>query len=305
MRGTDRRQLITDVVAPFADELKHAIGDRQVVIKLNNNRPDRQLIKTHPDSVRAVLDVITPWYDKQVIVGESTALEVPSEETFAHLGFYDLEREYNVRIEELNEYPTYERWIYTRDMLPRKTQILQPFMDPNYFIISVAPIKTHGSAIVTLSLKNIVMGSPIKDPRRNINFKSIMHGGSSPKLINLNMFTLAQSVRPHFSVLDGFIGAEGNGPHECDPVDHKVAVAGPDVIAVDRVGVELMGVPWENIGYLQWCSLAGIGQGELDKITIIGSNPKRLSETYAMPDNYERLQEWKREIDWELIHPRS
>ncbi len=83
MRGTDRRQLIIDVIKPFENELKRAIGDRQVIIKLNCNRPDDQLIKTHPDTIRGILDVITPWYDRTVLVGESTALEVPSEVTFS------------------------------------------------------------------------------------------------------------------------------------------------------------------------------------------------------------------------------
>ena len=77
-KGTDRRQLITDVVKPFDDDLRREIGNRQVVIKVNCNRPDDQLIKTHPDAIRGILDAITPWYDRTILIGESTALEVPS-----------------------------------------------------------------------------------------------------------------------------------------------------------------------------------------------------------------------------------
>ena len=175
------------------------------------------------------------------------------------------------------------------------------FLNPDYFIISTTPLKTHSSVIVTLGLKNVVMGSPFKNQMRGINYKHLMHGGSTPKLINLNLFTLTHSVRPQFAVLDGFVGAEGHGPNECEPVDHKVAAAGPDVIAVDRMGTELMGVPWERIGYLQWCSLAGLGQGERDKIKIIGHDPKDLAETYKLSRNVEYLYEWNRKIDWKLL----
>ncbi len=305
MRGTDRRQLIIDTIRPFEADLRQAIGTRKVVIKLNANRPDVQLIKTHPDAVRAILDVITPWYDDEILVGESTALEVPTKQTYDAFGYYDLEREYkNVKVVELNDFTTSGRWILTSDLLPRRIEVLDCFVDPKYFVISATMLKTHGSVVVTLGLKNVVMGAPFKNTKRNINFKAPMHGGSSPKLINLNLFTIAHSCRPHFTVLDGFVGAEGEGPNDCQPVDQKVAVAGFDVIAADRIGTELMGVPWENVGYLQWCSLAGLGQGERDKIKIIGRDPKELAETYALPKNVEYLYEWNRTIDWKLVHSR-
>ena len=64
---------------------------KKVLIKINCNRPDDQLIKTHPDAVRGILDVITPMYDGKdpIMVGESTAFNVPTDENYKHYGYSD------------------------------------------------------------------------------------------------------------------------------------------------------------------------------------------------------------------------
>ncbi len=311
VKGSDRRQMITDSILPFKDELASAVRGKKVMIKINCNRPDEQIIKTHPDALRGILDVLTPIYSGQILIGESTALEVPTKETFSHYGYYQLEKEYNVKFVELNDNPITYHWILNRDMLPTQVGVLNPFLDPDMFIISATPLKTHGSVIVTLALKNIVMGAPLKNPKRGVNFKAPMHGrgtpgtpnfSSGPKIINYNIFQLAHVARPDFSVLDGFVGAEGDGPNDCEPVDHKVSCAGFDVISTDRIGSELMGVEWETLGYLQWCDMAGLGQGDRDKIKIIGPEPKELAIPYKLHKNIDRLLQWDEPIDWSLIH---
>jgi len=122
-------------------------------------------------------------------------------------------------------------------------------------------------------------------------------GDLSPKMINLNIFLMAHRVRPDFSVLDGFEGVEGNGPAHGDPVNHGVAVAGSDYLAVDRIGAELMGVPWEHIGYLNYCATAGLGQAELSRIKIIGGDYREYIRKYSLHDNIERQMKWKLPMD--------
>jgi uncharacterized protein (DUF362 family) len=38
------------------------------------------------------------------------------------------------------------------------------------------------------------------------------------------------------------------------PVDHRVCVASTDWLAADRVGIELMGIDFANVGYLNYCA---------------------------------------------------
>jgi hypothetical protein len=57
-----------------------------------------------------------------------------------------------------------------------------------------------------------------------------------------------------------------------------------------------MGVPWENIGYLQWCATAGLGQGDRSKIKIIGPDPARYVKEYKLHDNIAWQLTWKDDL---------
>ncbi len=293
--GSDRREMIVRAMQPFEDRIRRDIQDKQVIIKLNcvgqNGHP---LMVTHPDAVRGVLDFLAPIHDRQVIIAESTVQNRNPEKTFDIFGYRPLEREYNAKIVELNDMDTRRLWIMDKDLYPAPIGIIETFLDPANYFISVTRLKTHNCAVATLTLKNMVMGSPLKIPREKINEKAKMHangkGNRSPKMINLNLFLMAHRVRPDFSVLDGVEGVEGNGPANGDPVDHGVCLAGPDFLAVDRMGTELMGIPWEYVGYLRYCATAGLGQGDRGRIRIIGPDPKDHVVKYRLHDN----------IDWQL-----
>ena len=297
--GNDRRDLIYEVLRPFKDEFEEAIRSKQVVIKLNCvGQNGHSLMVTHPDAVRGVLDFLKPIYDRTVIIGESPIQNKNPEKTFEIFGYLPLEKEYNAKLLDLNYEPTTFQWILDRNLTPIPIQIINTFLDANNYIISVTRLKTHNCVVATLSLKNVVMGSPLKIPRLEINDKVKMHAGNeTPKFINHNIFLMAHRVRPDFAVLDGFESVEGNGPAHGDPVDHRVALAGPDFLAVDRIGSELMGIPWEDIGYLNYCASAGLGQGDRSKIKIIGPDPKDHVRKYRLHENIEWQMTWKDDLD--------
>ena len=236
--GTDRRQMIYETLQPFEKDIRKGIAGKKILIKINCNRPDDQLIKTHPDAVRAILDVITPMYDGQIMIGESTAFtnDATTYETYNHYGYFKLEKEYNVKMVELNDDDVTYHWILDRDLIPERIGIINAFLDPNIYLISVTMLKTHDTATTTLSAKNVIMASPLKNPTRGINYKSHMHGqgrkGTPPysrsaKLLDVNMFKIAHFVQPDLCVLDGLVGAEGEGPNHCQPVDHKKCLQEP------------------------------------------------------------------------------
>ncbi len=314
LKGSDRRQMIIDTLQPFKDEIANAIEGKRIMIKINCNRPADQLVKTHPDAVRGVLDVISPMYSgkEPIMVGESTAFNVPTEENYKHFGYYALEDEYRVKMVELNEDTVSYFWILDRDLYPERIRLINSFVDPNVYVISVTPIKTHNVVIATLTLKNVVMGAPLRNPKNpKDSDKGRMHGygrpgtpnfEGSPKLLNFNMFKVAHTVKPNLCVLDGLVGAEGNGPTNCTPIEHGVALAGTDFVAVDRIEVKLMGIPWEKMGYLQYCALGGLGQGDPDKIRIIGENPDDHVKTYRLHKTADWQKEWDIPVDWSLIH---
>jgi hypothetical protein len=154
--------------------------------------------------------------------------------------------------------------------------------------------------VATLSLKNIIFGAPIKDRgfasrgRGKAGAKTdkpIAHGGGI-RGINYNLFALAQRLHPHLAVVDGYQGMEGFGPTRGTAVEHRVCVVSPDWLAADRVTVELMGIDFAKIGYLNYCAAAGLGQGDLKKIEIIGEPLARHIKTYKLAPNIEHQLTW-------------
>ena len=295
--GNDRRNMVYEALKPFENNIKKAIKEKQVFIKVNCVREGYPLIATYPNAVRGILDFLKPIYDRKIIIGESTASPLGTYATFEDYGFLPLEREYNIKLVELNDEPTTYHWILDKDLYPVPIRIINTFLKPNNYTISVTRLKTHNRVIATLSLKNIVMGAPLKITRLKINEKQKMHAKhTTAKMINFNMFLMAHRVYPDFAILDGVEGMEGNGPSNGEPVDHKVVLAGLDYVSVDRIGSELMGIPWENIGYLNYCATGGLGQGDRSKIKILGPDPEDHVIKYKLHDNIEWQYKWKDEL---------
>lgn len=305
--GTDRRDMMHRVLEPLRDDIRKEIQGKQIVIKANLVGPD-ELCATHADAVRGVLDFLKPIYKKRVIVGDSTGRTYPGPMgTWKHFeihGYLDLPKEYNIKLVDFNDMPTNVLWIIDKDYHPFGINIINTFLDPDNYIISLTRPKTHNGVITTLSVKNIVMGSPISHyKQRSVegrNEKSFMHSGSHDlqvqqgfKTINFNIFLVAQHVRPQLAVIDGLVGMEGNGPNEGTAVEHGIALAGTDRIAVDRIAVELMGINFDDVGYLTYCAHAGMGQSDLGKITIIGPDIRKHIIPYKPHEEFEKQLAWK------------
>ena len=298
--GNDRGKMIREALEPFREQIRQSIEGKQVFIKVNCVWQDTPLIATHPDAIRGLLDFLKPIYDRPVLIGESSASDRGMLTLFKEYGYTPLANEYNIKFLDLSEQPTTPCWILDRNLYPTPIQVINTFLDPNNYIFSLTRLKTHNVVVATLTLKNVVMGSPLKNTRLKIQEKSKMHangqGNNSPKMLNFNLFIMAHRVHPDFSVLDGVEGSQGNGPTEGEPVDHRVVLAGQDYVAVDRIGSELMGIPWENIGYLQYCASAGLGQGDRSKIKVIGADPGSHIIKYKLHKNIEWQLSWKNDL---------
>jgi len=296
--GTDRRDMIVQVLKPLEDDIREGIRGKQVVVKVNLVG-QTILSSTHVDAVRGVLDFLKPIYRRTVIVGEAKPPE-----NFVTRNYMSLPDEYDVRIECMLDRPTKKLWIVDGQWHPRPINVIDRFLDHDVYMISLARMKVHNDVVATLSLKNVVMACPIEHYRwktaEGRNERSFMHAaGQDRKFINFNIFLVAQHVRPHLSVIDGFEGVERNGPHGQPygfPVEHQVALAGTDTVAVDRVGVELMGLNIDDVGYLTYCAQAGLGQPDLLKIRIIGPNPFNHVIVYRLHNNIEQQLNWKNGI---------
>jgi uncharacterized protein (DUF362 family) len=124
-------------------------------------------------------------------------------------------------------------------------------------VVSAAKLKTHMATTVTLGLKNMFGLLPDK-------FKGKYHAmGISDVVVDVNA-----AVKPVLTVVDGFVGMEGSGPVDGDPVRMDLIVAGKDVVAVDATCCRVMGFDPHRVKHIRRAFERGLG--ELDNVDVIG-----------------------------------
>ena len=294
IKGNDRRDIVYQALKKIEDEVLASIGDKKkILIKPNFVITSRQLAATHVDAVRGILDFLKPHFKQQIIVGESTISREGTFDGFKNYGYLALEKEYNVKLIDLNHQPWKYRYVFGKGHRPTPIRIISTFLEPDLYIISAAKMKTHDRVVTTLSLKNILLGAPLNDYKTND--KRLMHTAynfSREALLHYNMFHLAQEIYPDLGVIDGFVAMEGNGPGSGTPVDARLALASLDPLAMDILATKLMGFDPSQIMYLAAFAEAGMGQGDLDKMEVLGTPldqcqyhfkaHKRLLEPYGL-----------------------
>ena len=295
--GDNRADLAFRALQPFSKQIKQAIGGRRVVLKPNNVSIDVPLCATHADTLEGILEFLKSIRKLDNVVIAESAANGPTFDGFSNYGYFRLANKYPVKFVDLDQEGSEILNVFDeRDFKPHPVRFSSIILSSDSYLVSVARMKTHDRTIVTLSLKNIVFGAPIKDVGFTFgknrkegvrSDKSIVHGGGY-KGIHYNLYDLAPRLHPHLAVIDGFEGMEGNGPSNGTPVDHRICVASPDWLAADRVAVELMGVDFSMIGYLNYCAQAGSGVADLSKIGIVGESINKHIKPYKLHNNIEK-----------------
>ena len=303
--GDNRADMAFRALQPFSKEIARAIGKKRIVLKPNNVSIDVPLCATHADTLEGVLEFLKSIGKKDNIIIAESAANGPTMDGFSNYGYMRLLSKYPVKLLDLDKEPFDILQVFNeKDFGPHPVRTSKLLLDPDSYIVSVARMKTHDRVVATLSLKNIVFGAPIKDlgyawgsgrkPGTVID-KPIVHGGGF-RGINYNLFALSKHLHPHPALIDGFEGMEGNGPNNGTPVDHRICVASTDWLAADRVAIELMGIDFANVGYLNYCARTGGGEADLSRIGIIGESIKDHIKPYRLNTNINSQLIWKNPV---------
>jgi len=269
VKGPNRYDIVFRSLKLIEDEVVRSIGAKRILIKPNIVLPDCAACVTHVDAVRAVLDFLAPHVKGQILIAESANQNTM--EGFRYNGYLSLEKEYNVKIKDLNFDSFQHRYVLGLNNQPSRIRIIDTFLDPDLYVISVARMKTHNYVFVTLSIKNVILAAPLNDYKKND--KGLMHQAAPARhdLLHYNMFHIGQEVFPDLAVIDGFVGIEGNGPAWGSPIASHVALASLDAVAADVTGTRVMGFDPRVVNYLNVMAEAGMGQGDFDKIQLLGT----------------------------------
>ncbi len=220
------------------------IKGKRVLLKPNlvESKTKNFHINTHPLVVRGAAEAFLKMGASRVLVAEGPGHCQDTLRVFVESGLFEVLREDKIPFIDLNYQDGY--------VLPNagKCSRLTSLTFPSTFkqvdlIVSVAKLKTHHHAGVTLSLKNMFGVMP------GIYYgwpKNVLHtAGIEPAILDINA-----TLRPHFAIVDGIVGMEGDGPIMGDPKTAGVLVMGRNLTAVDSTCARIMGIDPYRVNYL-------------------------------------------------------
>jgi uncharacterized protein (DUF362 family) len=144
------------------------------------------------------------------------------------------------------------------------------------WIVSMAKLKTHHWTGVTLSMKNLfglMPGSCYGWPKNVLH-----HAGIEDCILDINA-----TVRPHFAIVDGIVGMEGDGPIMGTPKAVGVIVMGRNFPAVDATCARIMAINPRNVPHLASASGQHGTIGE-DKIQQRGEAVASVKTNFLLLD---------------------
>jgi len=161
-RSDDRYQNIMNALTAIAGDVNWA-GKQRILVKPNFTSTVIPLAATHVDAVRAVLDFLKPRTNGRITIAEGAGLR-DTWEGFRNYGYLPLREQYGAELVDLNRDEWVTISVYDKHLQPLPLRVSRTVVDSD-LRISIGPPKTHDTVIVTLALKNLVMGALIRDEK--------------------------------------------------------------------------------------------------------------------------------------------
>lgn len=201
----------------------------------------------------------------EVLVVESDASMTNADKAFKATGMADLCDRYGVDHLNLRHVPDKVKIKIPNGNALKDVKV--PRIVTESAIISAAKMKTHMATKVTLGMKNMFGLLPDK-----LKFK--YHAmGISKVVVDINTV-----LKPHLTVVDGFIAMEGKGPTNGSPVKMDLVVAGQDPVATDATCARIMGFDPHEISHIRSAYQKGLGN--IDEVEVLGSRLEDVSRVF-------------------------
>lgn len=242
---------LTSIILSGLKELEvkpSEIKGKRILLKPNlvEPRAGSVHINTHPLVVRGAAEAFLRLGASKVLVAEGPGHSRDSFLVLEESGlgdvlvedripFVDLNYDTGCAVPNLGRYTRIATFIFPASVLETD------------WVVSLAKMKTHHWAGVTLSMKNlfgVMPGSYYGWP------KNVLHQEGIEKCI----LDINTTLRPHFAIVDGIVGMEGDGPIMGDPRSAGILVMGRNLPAVDATGSRIMGIDPARVPYLSVAS---------------------------------------------------
>jgi uncharacterized protein (DUF362 family)/Pyruvate/2-oxoacid:ferredoxin oxidoreductase delta subunit len=258
-----------------------------VLLKVNlisPKTPDTAAI-THSEFVRAITRTLkqrgcTVWIGDSS--GGAIAGTAPTARSFVISG---LER---VAEEEGAEIKNFDREGVERVEIKNRhidgMHLAKPVFEAD-LVINLPKFKTHSAAVFTGAVKNVFGLVP---GLKKADYHRI---APSPTAFGHVIASIHKAKPIGLHIMDGITAMEGEGPTAGTVYQANKILISTDPLALDTVAVAMIGLEVDHIPILAVARDEGLGEGDIDKITVVGDYqaPPKL-DGFRLPRYIQRLR---------------
>jgi len=286
VRGEDPDKMLAEAIELLGGMDRFVKDGQKVVIKPNltwqpafdrwragrrGGKP-RAGTDTEPDLVEALAKRIQATAECKLTIAEGTPAS--AEKMYEFMGYMRLAKKLGIELVDGDQGERRTVKVtggahaeYSMPVVPTDADVL----------IDVAVLKTHRLAGVTLGMKNLFGFLPMPKERFHENIGHVL-------------CDLTTMCPPDLVIIDGRVAMEGQGPITGELVKMGILIVGDSVVATDAVGATVMGIDPRKVKHLRFAQQRGLGEIDLDKITVKGVPIKEVRRKFKTPHWNARVQ---------------
>ncbi len=266
-------------------DVEPLVRGRLVAVKPNETWASATDISgvTQADTLRAVLRYLKQFRPGHLVVtGGAGAAETP--DVFRYAGMDRVVEEEGAEFVDHNRAPFVPvelEYAPEKDVAgPQRQIMVNPRVLEYDTLVSLAQLKVHATATVTLALKNIAMSYPAADYYGHPRSRQV-----HPNQFFADMHSYIAAVAKRFpidlAVIVGHPAMIGHGPLAGHTVETGLVIASRDALAADVVGARLLGFHPQGVRHLWEAGQLGMGEMIVDRMDFPTMDMKKAIQVFT------------------------
>jgi len=246
-------------------DLAELITGRHVAIKPNETwaSPHDVSACTQPDTVEAVIRYVKRFSPKKITVTGGAGAE-ETDNVFRIVGIDEVIRGEEVEFFDHNR-PRFEA--VKLDYGPQEEVMVNPYILQYDTLISLAQLKVHASATVTLTMKNIAMSYPAADYYGHSR-ETKLHPHHFFKDLQAFIAGMCKRFPITLGIIVGHPAMIHRGPIGGKIFEAGLTIAGTDFVTADSIGAHILG--YQKVEHIIQAERLNLGKASLSDIEIAG-----------------------------------
>jgi len=247
-------------------DLEDLFTDRLVAIKPNDTAATPTNISgvTHADTLQATIRFVKQFNPRHIVVSGGAGASQTSD-VFEWAGMMDVIRREGVEFFDHNHGPFQEIILESG---PQRQVMVNPRVLEYETLVSLAQLKLHATATVTLSMKNIAMSFPAADYYGHPRSTGEIHRNDFFGDLQEFIPAMVKRFPPSLGVIVGHPAMVGTGPLGGIPVETGLVIASRDFVAADATGAELFGFDMQGVRHIFQAWRMGLGEARTSAMTF-------------------------------------